>query len=380
MLHWSSCSYTATISSYGLISTVRGALQLQAGVYNYAMAVPVDADELTQYIVKDLEGLHAEPLRPESFGWLHRVTVNGSPCIAKRLHDVLAISDVSEKEKLSIRTRFRDECLLLSKLRHPNIAQFIGVHFGRQPDDWSLVIEGLYLYLDEVLAEHAAKHNWIMLSIQLAMLLDVARGLHYLHSQTPLIVHRSLVASNVMLTESMSVKLTDLGVSRMMNVHPLTRIAQKICPTALGAMPPEALMVHPVSDGKLDSFSFGTLMLHTVNYEFPEPSDIPEDCKTGEVEITRRLHAVTAMGEGHCLYPLVCQCLQDEPKKRPSAAQISLSLEQLTRKHPKEFDNISEVYSALYKLREFNGGVMEENGVLQKELRAACMEVRDDLL
>ena len=341
------------------------------------MAVPMVADGLTQYVLKDLEELHAEePLRSESAGWLHRVTVSGFPCIAKRLHDVLTINDVSEKEKLSIRTRFRDECLLLSRLRHPNIAQFIGVHFGREPDDWSLVIEGTNLDLGECLAEHAARQQWIPLSIQLSVLLDVARGLLYLHSQTPSVVHHSLVASNVLLTESMRAKITDLGVSRIVKVHPLTRIAQKICPTALGAMPPEALMVDPTSDGKLDIFSFGALMLHTVNYEFPAPSDAPEGCKTGKMEIGRRLHALTAMGEGHCLYPLVCHCLRDAPEKRPSAAEISRSLEQLARERPKEFKNISEVYSALHKLREFNGGVMEENGVLQKELRAACMEVR----
>ena len=340
------------------------------------MAVPMVADGLTQYVLKDLEGLRAEPLRPENAGWLHRVTVSGFPCIAKRLHDVLTIDDVSEKEKLSIRARFREECLLLSRLRHPNIAQFIGVHFGREPDDWSLVVEGTELHLDECLAGHAARQQWIPLPLQLSVLLDVSRGLHYLHSQTPPVVHRSLVASNVLLTDSMRAKIADLGVSRIMKVHPLTRIAQKISPTLLGAMPPEALMVDPTGDTKLDIFSLGTLMLHTVNYEFPVPTDPPEHFESGKVEIARRLHALGAMGADHCLYPVICRCLRDKPEKRPGADEISHSLQQLTREHPKEFRNVSEVYSALHKLREFSGGVMEENGVLQKELRDVCVEVR----
>ena len=31
--------------------------------------------------------------------------------------------------------RFREECELLSGLRHPNVVQFMGVHYGRNEAD-----------------------------------------------------------------------------------------------------------------------------------------------------------------------------------------------------------------------------------------------------
>ena len=57
---------------------------------------------------------------------------------------------------------------------------------------------------------------------------DVALGLVYLHEHLPPIIHRDLSASNVLLTSNMNAKLSDLGVTKILNLTPaqMTKIMQ----------------------------------------------------------------------------------------------------------------------------------------------------------
>jgi len=56
--------------------------------------------------------------------------------------------------------------------------------------------------------------------IRYGILRDVALGLVYLHEHSPPIIHRDLSASNVLLTSNMNVKLSDLGVAKILNLTP----------------------------------------------------------------------------------------------------------------------------------------------------------------
>ena len=144
----------------------------------------------------------------------------------------------------------------------------MGVCYGKTlTGELSLAMEKLYTDLEKCLNDYRI----IPLPIQLSILLDVAYGLLYLHSHNPPIIHRDVKASIVLLTTDMRAKLADLGVSKILNVHPLSEAARTMCPGASGVMPPEALMENPLYTTKLDDFSFGTLVLHIVNHEFPVP-------------------------------------------------------------------------------------------------------------
>ena len=64
-----------------------------------------------------------------SYGFVFEVKVKGRLCVAKKPHTIF-LKEVSEEERSGVVANFRKECILLSKLKHPNIVQFIGIYYG----------------------------------------------------------------------------------------------------------------------------------------------------------------------------------------------------------------------------------------------------------
>ena len=154
--------------------------------------------------------------------------------------------------------RFRQECRLMSSLRHPNITQFLGLCFLPSP---VLLMEKLEGSLDNLLETIPN----IPLPMKRSLLEDTVRGLRYLHTHDPQIIHRDLTAKNVLLTSSLQCKITDFGNSRIVNLQPgeLAQTLSRI-PGTLSYMPPEAFEATAHYGPSLDVFSFGHLALFTL--------------------------------------------------------------------------------------------------------------------
>ena len=105
----------------------------------------------------------------------------------------------------------------------------------------------------------------IPLPVKLSILTDTCSGLVYLHGMKSPIVHRDLTARNVLLTSSLSAKITDLGNSRILNFRP-GQLAKTLSqnPGTTVYMPPEAINESHRYGPSLDVFSFGHLSLYTI--------------------------------------------------------------------------------------------------------------------
>ena len=188
---------------------------------------------------------------------LTQVEVNGLVCAGKKIHEILLDADVNVGVR-NIAAKYVQECQLMSGLRHPNITQFMGVCFLPNCQLPVLLMERLDASLDEVLESVPN----IPLILKHSVLEDVAKGLLYLHKHDPQIVHRDLTAKNVLLTSSLSAKITDFGNSRIVNIEP-GQLAQTLSrnPGTLVYMPPESLTDGARYGPSLDIFSFGHLGL-----------------------------------------------------------------------------------------------------------------------
>ena len=307
-----------------------------------------------------------------SYGSVVELRFNGSLCAGKMLHE--ALIDASNIGARRLELNFIEECKLMSKLRHPNITQFFGIcvlQCSRVP---LLVTELLSCSLHDLLFSHKN----LPLTPKSAILCDVAKGLVYLHSLTPPIIHRDLTAHNVLIeASSMKAKITDLGNSRL--VDPAIASHSKTMtqvPGTLLYMPPEAMEVKAKYSSKLDIFSFGHLALFTVTQNLPlELLAFNYTDSKGHLhartEVERRTKDIALLceklGGKHSLVALIKQCLHNSTEKRPSAAEILQKLEVSLSMDRSKSDGDTDDYEVIYnKMYPLSKGEMVEY-ISQKE-------------
>ena len=152
-----------------------------------------DVPELKDYLLEGVvsTGKH---LGTSSFGSVVEVTVGGTLCAGKKIR--VALLDPQHEGMQKMVDRFVSECKLMSKVRHPNIVQFMGLYFLEESPHPMLIMERLDTNLDNVLE----KKNNLPFPLMLHILLDITKGLVYLHSLKPQpIIHRDLTARNILL-------------------------------------------------------------------------------------------------------------------------------------------------------------------------------------
>ena len=183
-----------------------------------------------------------------SYGSVEELEVSGVVRAGKKIHETLIEQGNFGAENIA--SKYVEECQLMSDLRHPHLVQFLGVCFLPDSTLPVLVMERLLTSLDELL-EH---NSDIPLSLKRSILADLSRGLVYLHSRNPPVIHRDLSARNVLLNSAMVAKIADLGNSRILSRIPGTMVY----------MPSEAFEATSKYGPSLDIFSFGHLSLFTI--------------------------------------------------------------------------------------------------------------------
>ncbi len=292
-------------------------------------------------------------LEAGAYGYVYKVVVGGVERIAKKLHKHFTNrSEVSAREVDSVEAKFRVECVTLSKLRHPNIVQFIGVYYGRQgKSDLTLIMECVSTDLYHFLG---GKNN-VPLSIKLSILRDVSFGLVYLHEYNPPIIHRDLTARNILVTSECQAKIADLGMPKIVNLQAQLAHSHTSVPGQMYYMPPEALRERASCTPKLDIFSFGHLSLCTALQNFPIVYNVnitPDLLRQGMLERLKRQKSIDAIGEDHCLYPVITDCLFDSPDKRPSTRNLNERIISLSAFNPISLKDTSQVIDEVQRERE----------------------------
>ena len=294
--------------------------------------VPVSDPEPNRNVVEFEPG---EELGRGAYGRVFKAKHRGSVCAAKEVHSILIqLTQMAPEERRRLQESFQRECDHCSKLNHPNIVRFIGIYHPPQQLFPVMIME----LMDESLTTYAEKPN-ISFKRRIAVLHDVAEGLSYLHSRNPPVIHRDLSPNNVLLKHLPALpvaKISDLGVAKVIKVDDKgSKRYQTKVPGTMDFTPPETFTDRPRYDVSLDVFSYGGIMLHTVNGEWPKPTDLtkydPVTCQPkafNEVE-RRQEHLDKMTGEAKVLKPLVEACLDNDPVKRPSILTLSEKIKPL---------------------------------------------------
>ena len=259
-------------------------------------------------------GTYGKVFEVECFGIVHA---------AKEIHSIL-VQGVQLEEFEATKKAFLTECIRSSLLGHANIVTFLGVY---NPGGQSLLPVLVMERMQESLTSVVEKYPNIPMYVKLSMLLDVSRGLWYLHAHHPPIIHRDLSPNNVLLTSQFVAKISDLGVAKVIQAD--SKKTKTRAPGTVDFMPPEALLETPEYGPPLDVFSYGGVILHVVNQEWPKPLYyVMTDPKTRKrvalSEVQRRQQHIDKMsGAPTDLQSLVKQCLDDDSVVRPSISDVS---------------------------------------------------------
>ena len=206
------------------------------------------------------------------------------------------------------RELFVREMNFASRVRHPNLLQFIGATLR---GELVILTELMPTNVRALIKERAIDDQVLCPAEVTSISLDVARALNYLHLVKPdPIIHRDISSANVLLEPALGngwrAKVSDYG-----SVNFLRRLTT-IGPGNPFYAAPEANTPSQQS-AKMDIFSFGVLLLEMASCRFPDPS-------------TRERHIGSVRQPG--LVAVICQCTSQDRARRPSAGELLAQIEQ----------------------------------------------------
>ncbi|XP_013910838.1 PREDICTED: serine/threonine-protein kinase WNK4 isoform X2 [Thamnophis sirtalis] len=160
------------------------------------------------------------------------------------------------------RQRFSEEVEMLKGLQHPNIVRFY--------DSWKSSIKGQVcivlvteLMTSGTLKTYLKRFKEMKMKVLQRWSRQILRGLHFLHTRSPPIIHRDLKCDNVFITgPTGSVKIGDLGLATLK----CASFAKSVIGTP-EFMAPE--MYEEKYDEAVDVYAFGMCMLEMATSEYP---------------------------------------------------------------------------------------------------------------
>ena len=307
-----------------------------------------------------------------AFAAVHELQYNGLKCAGKMIHPEFYDLNITSEEV----RRFADECHLLSRMRHPNIVQFLGVTKKRPVP--ILVMEYLPINLSDCIEKYCGS---LPSEIKYSILYDVSLGLKYLHKHNPPIIHRDLTTNNVLLASNMTAKISDLGVSKILNLefHQLSRMTPT--PGTLTYMPPEVMVAKARYNTSVDLFSYGIMMIHVFCEEWPHPKCEAVQANTdGKLtafsEAQRRNDYLCSIGHDHPLRDLILKCISNNPANRGSVSDVVKQLKEMVLSFPPSFTNRVEMLSRIEALEAEKRGLLADSEQKDGEIKCGLHRIR----
>ncbi|KAH9293176.1 hypothetical protein KI387_041618, partial [Taxus chinensis] len=334
----------------------------------FLKALPVLPPRFSFNELKAITSDFSEKLGSGGFGSVYAGTLGDGTLVA-----VKQLEDTSQGYG-----EFRTEIATVGSLSHVNLVRLRG--FCAEESHHLLVYEYMAnRSLDGWLFSIDATRvlSW---ATRLKIAVDTARGLTFLHEESrECIVHLDVKPENILLDEEFKAKLSDFGLSKLMDRAQQSRVLTGMRGTP-GYLAPEWLMETGITS-KSDIYSFGIVLLEMLSgrrcVDLTAPAD---DCYLPAATIRRfqegKLMEIVdprlveeyggggGMVEGEVMkvVAVALWCIQEEPGMRPRASAVSRMLEG----HMKvEQPPLLSLQSVLARQRNIWITVPDENGEQQ---------------
>uniref|UniRef100_A0A0E0NC09 non-specific serine/threonine protein kinase n=1 Tax=Oryza rufipogon TaxID=4529 RepID=A0A0E0NC09_ORYRU len=249
----------------------------------------------------------------------------------------VAVKRIGNTSKLdtNLDKEFESEVRTLGDLRHSNIVDLLCCISSQETK--LLVYEHMENgSLDQWLHRYkrAGKSGPLDWPTRVAIAIDVARGLSYMHEEfVQPVIHRDVKCSNILLDREFRAKIADFGLARILAKSGESESASAVCGT-FGYIAPEYVYRSKVSV-KVDVYSFGVVLLELATGRGPEDGGTESgsclakwaskrynnggpvaDLVDGEIQDPSYLDDMVAVFE------LGVVCTSEEPASRPPMSDV----------------------------------------------------------
>ncbi|KAH9180742.1 hypothetical protein EDB89DRAFT_2122069 [Lactarius sanguifluus] len=226
------------------------------------------------------------------------------------------------------------ELKLLGGFNHPNIVRFLGVSI---PEDTRVtpVMIVSELCSNGDLFDYIRNVTPPSLYRVFSIMLDVARGLDYLHQRKPSVIHRDCKSSNILITSKGIAKIADFGLAK---VKQSTRSMVRSLVGTVNWQAPELWHPHPKYNHKVDVFACAAvywemLQWHLPNKKYPWEG-MNEHAIYEAVGSKRQRPSVSGLRKQWCpeIVDLIENMWAQDHQDRPTMTEVVTEVEELVRK------------------------------------------------
>lgn len=255
-------------------------------------------------------------------------------------NQVVAVKQL-DRNGLQGNREFLVEVLMLSLVHHPNLVNLVG--YCADGDQRILVYEYMPLgSLEDHLLDLPATKKALDWNTRMKIAQGAAKGLEYLHDvANPPVIYRDFKASNILLDENFSPKLSDFGLAKLGPTGDKSHVSTRVMGT-YGYCAPEYALTGQLTT-KSDVYSFGVVFLEIITGRRAIDNSRPaneQNLVTWAQPLFKDRRKFTLMAdpllEGN--YPIkglyqalaiAAMCLQEESTTRPLISDVVTALEYL---------------------------------------------------
>ncbi|KAJ0986800.1 hypothetical protein J5N97_005156 [Dioscorea zingiberensis] len=299
------------------------------------------ASGIPRYLYKDIQkATHnfTTLLGQGSFGPVYKAIMPTS--------EVVAVKVLANNSRQGER-EFQTEVLLLCRLHHRNLVNLLGycVDKGQRILIYEFMSNGS---LENLL--YGDGPHTLTWKERLQIAHDVSHGIEYLHEgATPSVIHRDLKSANILLDKAMRAKVADFGLSKE-DIYDGRKSGLK---GTYGYMDPDYMSTNKFTK-KSDIYSFGIVIFELITainpqqglMEYINLAVIGGDGKADWEEIIdKKLAGKSNPQEVSLLADIAYKCLDKNPRKRPSIADVTIAISKIRQQSFSRTDTMASIGS-----------------------------------